>query len=89
MSIYVSEPGRPVGTRLPETFRARPVGDVTELAETKSINPGRSEATDAEFQQAANAGRYKTSDADDDKRSLSICVYRIINRKKCYTNKEM
>lgn len=59
MSIYVSEPGRPVGTRLPETFRARPVGDVTELAETKSINPGRSEATDAEFQQAANAGRYK------------------------------
>ena len=59
MSIYVSEPGRPVGTRLPETFRARPVGDVTELAETKAINPGRSEATDAEFQQAANAGRYK------------------------------
>ena len=59
MSIFVSEPGRPVGTRLPETFRARPVGDVTELAETQSINPGRSEATDAEFQQAANAGRYK------------------------------
>ncbi|MBU2952517.1 CBS domain-containing protein [Marinobacter sp. F3R08] len=59
MSIFVSEPGRPVGTRLPEAFRARPVGDVTELAETQSINPGRSEATDAEFQQAANAGRYK------------------------------
>ena len=59
MSIFVSEPGRPVGTRLPETFRARPVGDVTELAETQNINPGRSEATDAEFQQANNAGRYK------------------------------
>lgn len=59
MSIFVSEPGRPVGTRLPEAFRARPVGDVTELAETQGINTERSEATDAEFQQATNAGRYK------------------------------
>ncbi|MDY6839986.1 MAG: CBS domain-containing protein [Pseudomonadota bacterium] len=59
MSIFVSEPGRPVGTRLPEAFRARTVGDVTELAETQGINTERSEATDAEFQQATNAGRYK------------------------------
>lgn len=59
MSIFVSEPGRPVGTRLPEAFRARQVGDVTELEETRAIDTGRSEATDAEFQQAANAGRYK------------------------------
>lgn len=59
MSIFVSEPGRPVGTRLPEAFRARRVDDVTELTETHAINPGRSEATDAEFQAAANAGRYR------------------------------
>jgi len=32
MSIFVSEPGRPIGTRLPEAFRSRRVGDVTELA---------------------------------------------------------
>lgn len=59
MSIFVSEPGRPVGTRLPEAFRARRVGDVTELTEIHSANAGRSEATDAEFQVAANAGRYR------------------------------
>ena len=59
MSIFVSEPGRPVGTRLPEAFRARRVGDVTELTETRAINPGRSEATDSEFQLAANAGRHR------------------------------
>ncbi|WP_417567997.1 CBS domain-containing protein [Marinobacter sp.] len=59
MSIFVSEPGRPIGTRLPEAFRARRVGDVTELTETQAINPGRSEATDSEFQLAANAGRHK------------------------------
>ncbi|KMQ74252.1 CBS domain-containing protein [Marinobacter subterrani] len=59
MSIFVSEPGRPVGTRLPEAFRARRVGDVTELTETETINTGRSEATDAEFQLAANAGRHR------------------------------
>ena len=29
MSIFVSEPGRPIGTRLPEAFRSRRVGDVT------------------------------------------------------------
>jgi CBS domain-containing protein len=59
MSIFVSEPGRPIGTRLPEAFRARRVGDVTELTETQAINPGRSEATDSEFQLAANAGRHR------------------------------
>lgn len=59
MSIFVSEPGRPVGTRLPEAFRARRVGDVTELKESQAIDTGRSEATDAEFQAAANAGRYR------------------------------
>ena len=59
MSIFVSEPGRPVGTRLPESLRARRVDDVTELTESHAISAGKSEATDAEFQQAANAGRHK------------------------------
>lgn len=59
MSIFVSEPGRPIGTRLPEVFRARRVDDVTELTEGHPINPSHSEATDAEFQQAANSGRHR------------------------------
>jgi CBS domain-containing protein len=59
MSIHVSEPGRPVGTRLPEIFRGRRVGNVTELEEPQDINTRHSEATDAEFQQAANFGRHK------------------------------
>lgn len=59
MSIFVSEPGRPVGTRLPEIFRGRRVGDVSELTESQQINPGRSEATDAEFQLAAQSGRHR------------------------------
>ncbi len=59
MSIFVSEPGRPIGTRLPEVFRARRVGDVTELTEEHAINPSHSDVTDAEFQQAANSGRHR------------------------------
>lgn len=56
MSIYVSEPGRPLGTRLPAVFRNRPVGDVTELNESRAISAEYSEATDAEFQQAVHSG---------------------------------
>ncbi len=59
MSIFVSEPGRPIGTRLPEVFRARRVGDVTEITEEHAINPSHSDVTDAEFQQAANSGRHR------------------------------
>lgn len=59
MSIFVSEPGRPVGTRLPESFRARRVGDVTELTESPTISPEHSEATDAEFQQATYSGHHR------------------------------
>ena len=56
MSIFVSEPGRPIGTRLPEAFRSRRVGDVTELSESAAISAEHSEATDAEFQQAVHSG---------------------------------
>lgn len=59
VSIFVSEPGRPVGTRLPEVFRGRRVGDVSELTEGQPINPERGEATDAEFQLAARSGRHR------------------------------
>lgn len=59
MSIFVSEPGRPVGTRLPEVFRGRRIGDVTELSESGAIAPERSEVTDAEFQQAAHSGSHR------------------------------
>ncbi|MGM0952408.1 MAG: CBS domain-containing protein [Pseudomonadota bacterium] len=56
MSIHVSEPGRPQGTRLPAAFRSRQVESVTELTESGAISPSHSEATDAEFQQAAHSG---------------------------------
>lgn len=59
MSIHVSEPGRPVGTRLPEIFRGRRVGDVTQVDETQGLNVSHSEATDAEFQQAISSGRHR------------------------------
>ncbi|MEO9751436.1 MAG: CBS domain-containing protein, partial [Marinobacter sp.] len=59
MSIHVSEPGRPVGTRLPEIFRSRRVGDVTELSESHNIDVRHSETTDAEFQFAARSGRQR------------------------------
>lgn len=48
MAIYVSEPGRPTGTRVPEVFRDRPVGSVTEMVEGHRINPNRSDAIDPE-----------------------------------------
>lgn len=59
MSIHVSEPGRPIGTRLPEIFRNRTVGDVTELEPSSALSNSHNEATDAEFQQAANSGRHR------------------------------
>jgi len=59
MSIHVSEPGRPIGTRLPEIFRNRRVGDVSEVAESAKINPEYSETTDAEFQAGVQAGKRK------------------------------
>lgn len=59
MSIHVSEPGRPVGTRLPEIFRGRRVGDVTELTEPHNIDVRHSDTTDAEFQLAARSGRQR------------------------------
>lgn len=59
MSIHVSEPGRPVGTRLPEVFRSRRVGDVSELRESARINADYSEATDADFQSGVQAGKRK------------------------------
>lgn len=48
MAIYVNEPGRPTGTRLPEVFKDRPVGSVTELVEGHRINPNRNDAIDPE-----------------------------------------
>lgn len=59
MSIFVSEPGRPLGTRLPDILRERRVGNVSDLKEGQPINPGHGEATDAEFQLAAQSGRHR------------------------------
>lgn len=59
MSIHVSEPGRPIGTRLPEIFRSRRVGDVSEVREGAKVNPEYSETTDAEFQAGVQAGKRK------------------------------
>lgn len=57
MSIHVSEPGRPVGTRMPEVHRRRRVGDVSQLVESAPVNPEYSEATDAELQSALHSER--------------------------------
>ena len=56
MSIHISEPGRPIGTRLPDIFRNRRVGNVSEVAESAKINPDYSETTDAGFQAGVQAG---------------------------------
>jgi len=50
MSIFISEPGRPLGTRLPEALRRRRVGDVTEPAEIGPIAAGQSRATNPPVQ---------------------------------------
>jgi len=49
MSIHVSEPGRPVGTRLPEIFRGRRVDELEQTREMARGDARHSEATDAEF----------------------------------------
>lgn len=59
MSIFVSEPGRPVGTRLPEALRRRRVGDVTEPVEIRPIAAGKSGATGAEFRQGTQTQGYR------------------------------
>lgn len=55
MAIFVSEPGRPVGTRLPEIFRGRRVGGVEQTGDMDRLQKSSNEATDAEFIQAREA----------------------------------
>ena len=43
MAIFVSEPGRPIGTRLPEVFRGQRVGTVDELNESRALHESRME----------------------------------------------
>ncbi|WP_166251311.1 CBS domain-containing protein [Marinobacter salicampi] len=49
MSIHVSEPGRPVPTRLPDSVRGRRVGQVGESPEIQRSAASSGEATDAAF----------------------------------------
>lgn len=69
MPIHISEPGRPIGTRLPEVFRNRRVGDIEQSSESAALRESSNEATDAEFQLArAVTGRravagYSAADA--------------------------
>lgn len=49
MAIFVSEPGRPIGTRLPESVRGRRTPAVTETEEIKKPQPGYNENTDPAF----------------------------------------
>ncbi|SFR43445.1 CBS domain-containing protein [Marinobacter daqiaonensis] len=55
MGIHVSEPGRPMGTRLPEVFRKRRVGTVEEPREIGRLRESNEEISDARFQQARQA----------------------------------
>ena len=59
MSIHVSEPGRPTGTRLPEVFRGRRVSELDETSKSHPMRESNEEITDGSFQQAreANARR--------------------------------
>lgn len=49
MAIFVSEPGRPIGTRLPESVRSRRTPAVTQAEEIQKPQPGYNENTDAAF----------------------------------------
>ncbi|WP_339805804.1 CBS domain-containing protein [uncultured Marinobacter sp.] len=59
MAIHISEPGRPQGTRLPEIFRGRRIGDIEESAETHALRESSNEATDGEFQLAREVNARK------------------------------
>lgn len=52
MAIHVSEPGRPTGTRLPEVFRNRRVGQPDETAASHSLRESSEEVSNSEFQHA-------------------------------------
>lgn len=49
MSIFVSEPGRPIETRLPESIRGRRVDAVEDIPEIQKPRPGYNENTDPAF----------------------------------------
>ncbi len=55
MAIFVSEPGRPIGTRLPESVRGRRTPAVTETDEIQKPQPGYNENTDPAFLNAQQA----------------------------------
>lgn len=55
MSIFVSEPGRPVETRLPETVRGRRVDALEGIREIKKHDPHYDEANDPAFLNAKQA----------------------------------
>ncbi len=55
MPIFVSEPGRPQGTRLPEIFRGSRVGAVDSISESHRIDPKHNDGTDAAFLNAQQA----------------------------------
>lgn len=55
MAIFVSEPGRPIGTRLPESVRSRRTPAVMGGNETQKPQPGYNENTDPAFLNAQQA----------------------------------
>lgn len=55
MPIFVSEPGRPQETRIPETMRGRQVGMVDELSEDQAIHESRNEPVDPADAQSRQA----------------------------------
>ncbi|MEX0603196.1 MAG: CBS domain-containing protein [Marinobacter sp.] len=55
MPIFVSEPGRPQGTRLPEVFRGSRVGAINGSSESHRIDPKYNASTDAALLNAQQA----------------------------------
>lgn len=55
MPIFVSEPGRPIGTRLPEVLRGRRVDAVDETSDTHASRSDQSGSTDAVYLNAQQA----------------------------------
>lgn len=84
MAIHISEPGRPLGTRLPEQLRGRRVGSLAGMAETSALRESNDETTSGEFQQARGiaarqaAARYgETEDARPEPQRAYLPVSRV------------
>lgn len=78
MAIHVSEPGRPLGTRLPDIFRGRRVGTLDEASKSPPMRESSEEVSDGEFQQVtarravANYGQADANEPESQRAYLPV-----------------